>query len=262
MKRLEEEESNLEYDADSIRSPTINGEESFAPMRGDKLEIGQCLLENLTMFSKASKVSKRDVDGIKTTKLNMSELNDRISNRNHTHIIDKASAYTKKHGLVSFGPKISRLDALGNQMDRSFRAQIEQFNQTKAQDQKSIEVEPVEKTAVKKGDYEIEYPAAVASDTSSSISEHLHNKHENYKKAKGAKHPSIWEVQSPAIMEYQSFRQNDRREREMKVLEIGSLRATKEKIKTVVTHGAQYDPKIFEEILANQHLKKNEMKCQ
>ena len=50
-------------------------------------------------------------------------------------------------------------------------------------------------------------------------------------------------------MEYHSFRQNDRREREMKVLEIGSLRATKEKIKTVVTHDDQYDPKIFEDIL-------------
>ena len=134
MKRLEEEESNLEYDADSVRPPNINDGESSALMGGDKLEIGQCLLENLTMFSKASKVSKRDVDGIKTTKLDMSELNDRISNRNHTHIIDKASAYTKKHGLVSFGPKISRLDALGNQMDRSLRTQIEKFNQTKALD--------------------------------------------------------------------------------------------------------------------------------
>lgn len=103
---------------------------------------------------------------------------------------------------------------------------------------------------MKKSDYEVyENAAAVASDTSSSISEHLQNKHLNYKKVKGEKHPSIWEVQSPAIMEYQSFRQNDRREREMKVLEIGSLRATKEKIKTVVTHDDQYDPKIFEDIL-------------
>jgi hypothetical protein len=245
MKRLEEEDSNLESDADSIRPPNLNDEEEFAGALVDKEEIGQCLLDNQTInetfISKASKVSKRDVDGIKTTKLDFSELNDRILNRNHTHIIEKASAYTRKHGLVSFGPKISRLDALGNQMDRSFRAAIEKFNQNKSPDEKTIEVESVEKSTKKK-EVEIEYPAAIASDTSSSISEHLHNQHEHYKKAKGEKHPSIWEVQSPAIMEYHSFRQHDRHEREMKVLEIGSLRATKEKMKSVRTHDNQYDP--------------------
>ena len=40
MKRLEEEESNLEYDAASVRPPTINDGETSALMGGDKLEIG------------------------------------------------------------------------------------------------------------------------------------------------------------------------------------------------------------------------------
>jgi len=177
MKRLEEEDSNLESDADTMRPPHID-EEEFAAALGDKYEIGQCLLDgqtnNDTFMSKASKVSKRDVDGIKTNKLDLQELNDRISNRNHTHIIDKAGAYTKKYGLVSFGPKINRLDALSNQMDRSFRAAIDQFNQNKSPDEKSIEAESVEKSPQKRH-VEITYPAAVASDTSSSISEHLHN---------------------------------------------------------------------------------------
>jgi len=70
MKRLEveEEDSNLESDA-NISHRMLDGEESLL---GDKLEIGQCLLENTTMFtgvSKASKASKRDVDGIKTQNL-------------------------------------------------------------------------------------------------------------------------------------------------------------------------------------------------
>ena len=86
MKRLDEEESNLEQSQD-----------------------------NHTIFSK---ISKRDVDGIKTNKIDMKELTKRIKNINHTHITDKASEYTRKHGLVSFGPKLNRLDALGNQIDR------------------------------------------------------------------------------------------------------------------------------------------------
>lgn len=131
MKRLEEEDSSLESDADGSRPPKIDDDELLAPVLSGNQDIGQCLLDNQTMVSKASKVSKRDVDGIKTNKLNLQELTERVLNRNHTHIIDKASEYTRKHGLVSFGPKISRLDALGNQMDKSFRAAINEFNQNK-----------------------------------------------------------------------------------------------------------------------------------
>ena len=64
----------------------------------------------------------------------------------------------------------------------------------------------------------------------------------NYKKAESERHPTIFAVQSPRIMKYHQFRKNDRLEREMKLLEIGSLRATKDRIKSVRTHAKQYDP--------------------
>ena len=75
MKRLEEEESNLESDAESSCKrdfiTKINDDVAFAQMLAAEQEIGKCLLDNQTMFSKASKVSKRDVDGIKTAKLDL-----------------------------------------------------------------------------------------------------------------------------------------------------------------------------------------------
>ena len=121
MKRLDEEESNLEESASSAekvrRSPGL----------GSGLGFG----DNQTVFSKVSKASKRDVDGIKRNKLDLQELSKRIANVNHTHITEKASEYTRKHGLVSFGPKLNRLDALSNQMDREFKGTIKHYNANK-----------------------------------------------------------------------------------------------------------------------------------
>ena len=61
MKRLDEEESNLEESASSAekvrRSPGL----------GSGLGFG----DNQTVFSKVSKASKRDVDGIKRNKLDL-----------------------------------------------------------------------------------------------------------------------------------------------------------------------------------------------
>ena len=215
----------------------------------------------------------------------MKDLNERISNCSYTHVIEKAKELSK-NGLVSFGPKLNRLEALGQEIERALELGVERTyeNTLKPKEHHDIEIENLDKTGKKPGrcaskrefteekeklerqvytkarnygqytqthsrinsaslrdqPQVAQVGSGVAanpdSDCSSSLSSHLHKKHLNFKKAQNEKHPTIFEVQSPRIMEYSQYRSNDRAERELKLLEIGPSKATKEHIKRVVTH--------------------------
>ena len=65
------------------------------------------------------------------------------------------------------------------------------------------------------------------------MSEHLNKKQQTNRANNDYKHPTIFEVQTPRIMQYSQFRNNDKAERELKLLEIGSSRATKVHMKKV-----------------------------
>jgi len=215
----------------------------------------------------------------------LKDLSERISNSGCTHVIEKARDRAK-NGLVSFGPNLRGLDALGQEIERALELGVERNydNTLKQKGKHDIEIENLDKTAKKParcaskrefteekeklerqvytksknhGQYTqahsrinsaslrdqpqvAQVGSGVAADPdsecSSSLSSHLHKKHLNYKKAQHERHPTIFEVQSPRIMEYSQYRSNDRAERELKLFEIGSSKATKDHLKRVITH--------------------------
>jgi len=54
----------------------------------------------------------------------MKDLNERISNCSYTHVIEKAKELSK-NGLVSFGPKLNRLEALSQEIERALELGVE-----------------------------------------------------------------------------------------------------------------------------------------
>lgn len=86
--------------------------------------------EAKTFITKRSKDSRNDPDGIKSKTICMKDLKHRIQNRNFTHITQKVEELSEK-GLMSFGPKMTRLDALGEDIERALEKGLEEIYQSK-----------------------------------------------------------------------------------------------------------------------------------
>ena len=129
-------------------------------------------------------------------------LKNKILNHNFSDVLNQAQEaqkIAKKHGLVSFGPKLSKI--------------AEKPSKTQSRVNSNSDL--------------------LCDDSDDSLSE---------------KKPDLTTYVSPRLAEYNAYRNQDKLERHLKLLEIGSV-STKNRMKQVITSEEQYNPQILLDIL-------------